>query len=107
MNVVAAMPAPANAKPMSIAAGRQRIPHGDTTRPSRAMGTRNAGDYTGPFSGPHDTSQGATSVARIGVASMASKLRAYLNLKKKLNVVSNTDPFIAATASSPGATNLS
>ena len=46
-------------------------------------------------------------MARSGVASMASKLRAYLNLKKKLKVVSNTDPFIAATASSPGATNVS
>ena len=32
---------------------------------------------------------------------------AYLNLKKKLNVVSSTAPFIAAAAIMPGATNWS
>ena len=47
------------------------------------------------------------SVGPSGVASIASKVFAYLYLKKKLNVVSNTAPFIAAAASRPGATNWS
>jgi hypothetical protein len=38
---------------------------------------------------------------------MASKVLAYLNLKKKLNVVSKMAPFIAATAINPGATKAS
>ena len=42
-----------------------------------------------------------------GVDSIASNVFAYLYLKKKLNVVSNTAPFIAAAARSPGATNWS
>jgi hypothetical protein len=58
-----------------------------------------------PRSSAQVSSPTATSVVRSGVASMASKLRAYLNLKKKLKVVSNTAPFIAAAASRPGATN--
>jgi hypothetical protein len=36
---------------------------------------------------------------------MAVKLFEYLYLKKKLNVASNTQPFMAAAASRPGATN--
>ena len=42
-----------------------------------------------------------------GVASMPSKVLAYLNLKKKLKVVSNTVPFMAEVASMVGATNTS
>ena len=41
MNVVAAMPAPANAKPMSTPPGGED-PHGDATRPSSTIVTRNA-----------------------------------------------------------------
>ena len=55
----------------------------------------------------HATSPRATSPTSSGVASIASKVCAYLNLKKKLNVVSSTAPFIAAAAINPGATNWS
>ena len=42
MNVVAAMPQAANAKPMSAAAGSARIAHGDSTRPIASITTRKA-----------------------------------------------------------------
>jgi len=40
-----------------------------------------------------------------GVASMALNVPEILILKKKLNVVSKIEPFIAAVARRPGATN--
>src|SRR5262249_46360091 len=107
MNVVAAIPRPANANPISIAAGRQRIAHGELVRPRIAIVARNAPEYAVPRAIAQPISPSAMSVVPRGVASMASKVFAYLYLKKKLNVVSNTDPFIAEPARSPGATNTS
>ena len=45
------------------------------------------------------------SIVVSGVASIWSKSLSYLSLKKKLYVLSSTEPFIADAASMPGATN--
>jgi hypothetical protein len=55
----------------------------------------------------HTDSPTATSATSSGVARIASKVLAYLYLTKKLKVVSNTTPFMADTASMPGATKTS
>src|SRR5215510_12851769 len=105
MNVVPMIPRPANANPMSRPPGIARTAHGDATSPNNHIVTRNAVEYMVPRRSAHVVSPTATSVTRRGVASIASKVCAYLYLKKKLNVVSSTAPFIAAAAMRPGATN--
>jgi hypothetical protein len=68
---------------------------------------RNTAAYSVARSRAHATSPRTTSATPSGVASMPSNVLAYLNLKKKLKVVSNTVPFIAEVASMAGATNRS
>ena len=108
MNVVAAMPAPANAN-ADEHRGRQR-----EHRPPRAHqpDDHHRDEERGRVERAAEQRPRRSRRARrrrrsSGVASIASKVCAYLNLKKKLNVVSSTAPFIAAAAISPGATNWS
>ena len=58
-----------------------------------------------PRSSDQLSSPRAMSIVVSGVASIWSKSLLYLSLKKKLNVESSSEPFIAEAASMPGATN--
>src|SRR5690242_12026068 len=104
MNVAAARPAPANARPMRTAAGNASNAHHDSTRPKHAIVSRNTAEYTVPRTNAHATSPAAMSRTESGVASIASYVFMYLNFTKKLTVVSKIAPFIAAVASNAGAT---
>jgi hypothetical protein len=72
MNVVAAMPTAAKAKPMSTAAGRARTAHHDPTRPRTVTMTRKPAEYRPHRVRHHPISPRATSPTCSGVASMAS-----------------------------------
>jgi hypothetical protein len=73
IQVVAAIPAPANAYPISTAAGSASTAHHDSTRPIAAITTTNIAEYRNPpRSSPQVTSPVATSHGRSGVASTAS-----------------------------------
>ena len=58
-----------------------------------------------PRSSDQVSSPRAMSLVVSGVASIWSKSLLYFSLKKKLNVESSSEPFIAEAASMPGATN--
>ena len=72
MKVVAAKPAEAVAKPISIDAGRARTPQADGTRPKANMTTRKPKPYSAPRPSAQLTSPRAMSPTFIGVASMPS-----------------------------------
>ena len=71
MKVVAAIPAAANANPVSTAAGRASAAQYDLARPIARMTTMNAIAYRAPRISAQPISPSATSPARIGVASVA------------------------------------
>ena len=102
------MPAPANANADEHAAGSASSAHHERDQPDDHHRHEERGRV--------DARRGAAPTAarrarrrrtRAASPASASKVCAYLNLKKKLNVVSSTAPFIAAAAMSPGATNSS
>ncbi len=72
MNVVAAMPAPANAKPISRAAGRASTAQEEWIRPIASMTTMNETAYRPPRISAQPISPSATSPERIGVDSAES-----------------------------------
>ena len=72
MNVVAAMPAAANANPVSTAAGSTPIAQYEWNRPMTSMTQVNAHAYRALRITAHSTCPRARSGARIGVASAAS-----------------------------------
>jgi hypothetical protein len=71
MNVVAAMPAAANANPVRTAAGSASTAHPDSSRPIASMTTMNANAYRLPRISAQPIWPRATSAARIGVVSTA------------------------------------
>src|SRR5262245_32459270 len=105
MYVVHARPAPANPNPISTAPGTASTAHHDSTTPKNSIVIKKPVEYTAPRISAQRTSPTATSATPTGVASTASYVCEYLYFTKKLKVVSSAAPFIAAAASSPGATN--
>src|SRR3954447_17200917 len=102
---VPAIPSPANANPINVAAGSARSAHHECTRPIDAITMRNATAYRNPRNSAQAISPTAISPTLTGVARIASYVLAYLSLKNTLKVESNTAPFIADDASIAGATN--
>ena len=72
MYVVSPMQTAANAKPISIAAGRASTAHHECSMPIRPMTTRNAAEYVPPRSCPQAISPRAMSLVDSGVASIWS-----------------------------------
>ena len=72
IQVVSAMPAPANAYPMTTAAGAASSVHHERVRPSDTMTTTNMAAYSPPRSSDHTSSPTTTSNGRSGVASTES-----------------------------------
>src|SRR6266542_4095244 len=105
IQVVSAIPAPANAYPISTETGSASTAHQEPIRPIASITTTNIAEYAAPRSSAQVTSPVATSHGRSGVASTASYSLAYFILKKMLYVESKTAPFIAEDASMAGATN--
>ena len=72
MNVVAAMPAAANANASSVAAGTAKIAHGDSTRPSTRITTMKPSAYSVARITDQPISPSATSPGPSGVERIAS-----------------------------------
>ena len=69
---VAAIPTAANAKLVKMAAGKHKIVHGDSTKPSDAITTKNAPAYIDPRMSAQPISPSAMSPTPRGVDSTAS-----------------------------------
>src|SRR5205823_1488032 len=80
--VIAATPMPAKAKPIKAAPGSARIPHTESTNPSRAATTRKETAYRNPRKSAHAVSPTVTSAGPTGVARIASYVFAYFIFQK-------------------------
>src|SRR5439155_17782820 len=90
---------------MRNSAGMVRIPHHDRYTPNGIATIAKAEPYAAARVVPHRASPSATSSADSGVAMHASYTRDSSILNHEFQVVSNVAPYIADTASRPGAIN--
>src|SRR2546423_6885602 len=91
--------------PMRNSAGMVRIPHHDRYTPNGMATIAKAVPYAAARVVPQSASPSATSSGDSGVAMHASYTRDSSILNHEFHVVSNVAPYIAETASSPGAMN--
>src|SRR6266550_872641 len=88
---------------MRNSAGMVRMPHHDRYTPNGMATIAKAEPYAAARVVPHSASPSATSSADSGVAMHASYTRDSSILNHEFHVVSKVAPYIADTASRPGA----
>src|SRR5947209_4591506 len=106
MKYVKVKPNSEKVSPIRPRAGMVRTPHHDRKTPNGIATIANAAPYAIARVVPQIDSPSATSSTESGVAMQASYMRDSSILKYAFHVVSNVAPYIAETASSPGAMKL-